>query len=90
MSMRVVEGTWHRGLGSAGADGAAGGDLGDPVTIGLIGAMLGVLAVALVDIKRRPADQIRGPKQLWTTLSLINWVIGPVAYFIFGRRRRHS
>ncbi len=49
-------------------------------------AELVLLAAALIDIKRRPADQIRGPKRLWTALAFID-VIGPIAYFSFGRRR---
>ena len=47
---------------------------------------LTLLAAALIDIRRRPQDQIRGPKPLWAGLSFINF-IGPAAYFIFGRRR---
>lgn len=45
-----------------------------------------LLAATLVDLKRRPADQIRGSKRMWTALAFIN-VIGPIAYFTFGRRR---
>jgi hypothetical protein len=53
-----------------------------------------VLAVAefllkiamLVDISRRPADQIRGPKGLWRAAAAVN-TLGPVSYFAFGRRR---
>jgi hypothetical protein len=49
-------------------------------------AELALLAAALIDIKRRPADQIRGPKRLWTALAFVD-VVGPVSYFCFGRRR---
>jgi hypothetical protein len=45
-----------------------------------------LLAATLVDLKRRPADQIRGPKRMWTAIAFIN-IIGPIAYFTFGRRR---
>ena len=45
-----------------------------------------LLVAALVDIKRRPAELIRGRKALWVGLSFINYV-GPLAYFILGRRR---
>jgi bacteriorhodopsin len=45
-----------------------------------------LLVATLVDIKRRPADQIRGSKRLWTALAFVN-IIGPIAYFAFGRRR---
>ena len=45
-----------------------------------------LLVAALVDIKRRPAELIRGRKALWVGLSFINYV-GPLAYFIIGRRR---
>lgn len=45
-----------------------------------------LLAAALVDIRRRPADQIRGPKRLWTALAFVN-IVGPLSYFAFGRRR---
>jgi hypothetical protein len=44
---------------------------------------------ALIDIKRRPASQIRGSKWLWATaVVLINSFGGaPLLYFAFGRRR---
>jgi hypothetical protein len=56
----------------------------------LIGvAYEGVLkAAALVDLKRRPAEQVRGPKWLWAAgIFLVNSVGAmPVAYFRFGRK----
>ena len=45
-----------------------------------------LLGAALVDIWRRPAAQIRGPKRLWAGLSFVNF-IGPICYFVFGRRK---
>ena len=44
---------------------------------------------ALIDIKRRPADQIRGPKWLWVPVVTVVNSLGIVAisYFVFGRRR---
>jgi phospholipase D-like protein len=58
----------------------------------LVGAAVveGVLKVAaLVDMARRPADQIRGSKWVWApTVLLVNAFGGaPLAYFAFGRRR---
>jgi hypothetical protein len=47
---------------------------------------LTLLAAALIDISRRPQDQIKGPKPLWVGISFIN-TIGPLAYFFFGRKR---
>jgi hypothetical protein len=46
-----------------------------------------LLAAALWDIKRRPAEQIKGPKWMWSSLALVD-IVGPLAYFVFGRRRR--
>jgi hypothetical protein len=40
----------------------------------------------LLDIRHRPASQIRGPKAAWRAAAAIN-TIGPVSYFLFGRRR---
>ena len=52
----------------------------------------GVIDLALrvatrVDLRRRPAEQIKGSKRLWTALAFVN-IIGPLAYFAFGRRRQ--
>ena len=46
-------------------------------------------AAALVDIKRRPASQIRGSKWIWApAVTVINsFGLAPLAYFLFGRRR---
>jgi hypothetical protein len=48
------------------------------IEAGLKGAML-------IDVKRRPAGQIRGSKRVWTLLAFANF-LGPVAYFVIGRR----
>jgi hypothetical protein len=44
--------------------------------------------VMLVDLKRRPASQVRGPKGLWAATALANTAgLAPLAYLVFGRRR---
>jgi Phospholipase_D-nuclease N-terminal len=40
----------------------------------------------LIDLRRRPKEQIRGSKWMWRPLALVN-LLGPLAYFAFGRRR---
>jgi hypothetical protein len=41
---------------------------------------------ALVDLARRPAEQVRGRKGLWALGSFVQ-PVGPVAYLVWGRRR---
>ena len=53
----------------------------------LVGAtQLGLLAAALADIRRRPQEEIRGSKRAWAAAAFVNYV-GPLSYFLFGRRR---
>ena len=49
-------------------------------------------AAALIDIKRRPASQIRGPKWLWApVVAVVNSAgVVPISYFVFGRRQPPS
>jgi hypothetical protein len=49
----------------------------------------GLKIAALIDIKRRPASQIRGPKWVWATVVILVNSFGgaPLSYFAFGRRR---
>jgi hypothetical protein len=58
----------------------------------IIAAAIGeaVLKTAvLIDIRRRPASQIRGSKRKWIIAAvLVNSAgVGPLSYFAFGRRR---
>lgn len=48
---------------------------------------IALLVAALIDIKRRPASGIRGPKALWGALAFVDF-FGPLSYFAFGRKRR--
>lgn len=52
----------------------------------LVIAQVGLLAAALADIRRRPAEAINGSKRMWVGLAFVNFV-GPIAYFLFGRKR---
>ncbi len=44
---------------------------------------------ALVDLARRPADQVRGSKKLWAVALAVVSSLGvlPAAYFTLGRRQ---
>jgi Phospholipase_D-nuclease N-terminal len=44
-----------------------------------------LLVVALADLRRRPPEQVNGPKPLWLAISLVNFV-GPLAYLAFARK----
>jgi len=47
---------------------------------------LALAATAWTDLARRPAALVNGPKAMWAVIIAVNFV-GPLAYFIFGRRR---
>lgn len=48
-----------------------------------------LLVAALVDLKRRPAEEVRGSKRMWSGLVFVN-IVGPIAYFALGRRPRRG
>jgi hypothetical protein len=65
-------------------------DLSDRQRVLIVAAAAAELSMkiaALVDIKCRPAEQIRGPKGLWRSAMAVN-LLGPLSYFVFGRKRR--
>ena len=47
---------------------------------------LALAATAWIDLAKRPAQMVRGPKALWGVLIAMNF-IGPLSYFIIGRKR---
>ncbi|MBV9450650.1 MAG: PLDc_N domain-containing protein [Streptosporangiaceae bacterium] len=58
--------------------------------IGAAAAEGALKMAALIDLKRRPSSQIRGPKWIWVpVVGLVNAAGGaPLAYFFFGRRKQ--
>ena len=42
------------------------------IKAGVAAAIMGI--VMLIDLKRRPADQIRGPKWLWTPMAFVDFL----------------
>jgi hypothetical protein len=55
----------------------------------LAAAELALKLAAARDIGRRPVDQIRGSKLFWR-MSLVVNTIGPVSYFLWGRRQKQA
>lgn len=49
-------------------------------------AQMAVQAATLIDVWRRPADQIRGPKKAWIAAAFVQ-PVGPIAYWTRGRKR---
>ena len=46
---------------------------------------MALAAWALWDIRHRPANKIKGSKRLWTLAAFVQ-PVGPIAYFLFGRK----
>ncbi len=53
--------------------------------ISLAAVQILLLATALIDIAMRPAHEIKGKKLWWVMVSFIDF-LGPMAYFIYGRK----
>ena len=47
---------------------------------------LALATAAWTDLAKRPAEDVNGPKPMWAVIILVNF-IGPLSYFVFGRRR---
>ncbi|MGZ4566534.1 MAG: PLDc N-terminal domain-containing protein [Blastococcus sp.] len=63
-------------------------DLSTPQRAGLLvlaTVQLSLATRAWMDLARRPAGRVNGPKPLWALVIAINFV-GPIAYFRWGRR----
>jgi hypothetical protein len=51
-------------------------------------AEAGLKAAALLDMRRRPASQVRGSKRAWSLAMIVNSAgLIPISYFVFGVRR---
>ena len=55
-----------------------------PLLIPVFVVQLGLLIFALVDLLKR--DKTNGPKWLWVIIIVFVNMIGPIVYFIVGRR----
>ena len=55
-----------------------------PYLIPIILLQVGLLVFALIDLARRP--KANGPKWLWVIIIVFINIIGPIAYFLVGRR----
>lgn len=50
-------------------------------------AQLALQFVALRDLVKRPATEVRGSKGAWAAASFLNF-LGPLAYLAFGRTNK--
>lgn len=55
-----------------------------PFLIPIILIQLGLMIFALIDLARRPTAN--GPRWMWAVIIIFVNIIGPIAYFLIGRR----
>jgi hypothetical protein len=55
-----------------------------PFLVPILILQIGLMLFALIDLIRRPAAN--GPKWLWALIIILINIIGPIAYFLIGRR----
>lgn len=49
-----------------------------------------LLVVALVDLVRREPERVNGSKVVWGLIIVLITTIGPICYFILGRKERED
>jgi hypothetical protein len=57
-----------------------------PIIAPIIVIQLILLVVALLDLARREADRVRGPKWIWVLVCIFGSLLGLVVYFTVGRK----
>ena len=57
-----------------------------PFIIPILILQLALMIIALVDLARREVTRVRGPKWLWIVIIVLGELIGPIVYFIVGRK----
>jgi hypothetical protein len=55
-----------------------------PLLIPIAVLQLILMVVALVDLSRR--EKTRGPKWVWALVIVLGELLGPILYFIIGRK----
>jgi hypothetical protein len=55
-------------------------------TMVLASVQVSLAVSAWADLAARPASQVNGKKGIWAVIIAVNF-IGPIAYFLGGRRR---
>ena len=55
-----------------------------PLLIPIVLLELGLMILALIDLSKRTAT--RGPRWAWIVIIVLFNLIGPILYFLFGRR----
>ncbi|MBC7320973.1 PLDc_N domain-containing protein [bacterium] len=48
---------------------------------------VGLQIYALVDLIKRPVEELRGPKILWGIVIVAFQILGVIVYLIFGRKQ---
>lgn len=54
-----------------------------PLLIPIVLLELALLVAALIDISKR--EKTKGPKWVWVLVVIFINLLGPIAYFLFGR-----
>ena len=57
-----------------------------PIIAPLLVVQLILMIIALVDLSRREAERVRGPKWVWAIVSVVVATLGPIVYLVFGRK----
>lgn len=57
-----------------------------PLLIPLVIIQLGLMIAAVIDLARRPEEQVKGSKILWVLVIVLVNFIGPIIYFVVGRK----
>lgn len=57
-----------------------------PLLIPLVLIQIGLLVFALLDLVKRPEEALNGSKVMWILIIALVNVIGPILYFIVGRK----
>lgn len=57
-----------------------------PLLVPVILIEIGLLIFALMDLLKRPEENLRGSKTMWLLIVVLVNIIGPIIYFTLGRK----